>query len=41
MFSVDDDSLADPFDSQTKNNSEFSLEVSNLLSVNQLLESVC
>lgn len=38
--SVDDDSFADSFDSQTKLKVEVSMEIHNLLSANQLLESV-
>ncbi|GMY18935.1 protein SEMI-ROLLED LEAF 2 isoform X1 [Fagus crenata] len=40
IFSMDDDLLADSFESQTKHNSELVTEIPNLLSVNQLLESV-
>jgi len=40
VFSIEDDSLADSFESQTKHDSELALEIPNLLSVNQLLESV-
>ncbi|KAF3442547.1 hypothetical protein FNV43_RR16463 [Rhamnella rubrinervis] len=38
--SIDDDSFADSFDSQTKHKAEVSMEIHNLLSANQLLESV-
>ncbi|KAG6694185.1 hypothetical protein I3842_09G037100 [Carya illinoinensis] len=40
VFSIEDDSLADSFESQTKHDSELALEIPNLLSVDQLLESV-
>ena len=40
LFSIDEDSFADSFDSH-KNQSEFAMESPTLLSVNQLLESVC
>lgn len=40
VFSIEDDSLADSFESQTKRDSELALEIPNLLSVDQLLESV-
>lgn len=40
IFSIDDCSLSDSFESQTQNNSELPREISNLLSINQLLESV-
>lgn len=39
LFSIDEDSFADSFDSH-KNQSEFAVESPTLLSVNQLLESV-
>ena len=41
ILSIDDDAFPEPFEGQTKDNSEFSLEIPNLLDVNQLLESVC
>lgn len=41
IFSMDDDLLADSFESQTKHNSELATETPYLLSVNQFLESVC
>ncbi|KAM4091941.1 hypothetical protein ACJW30_09G174500 [Castanea mollissima] len=40
IFSMDDDLLADSFESQTKHNSELVTETPYLLSVNQFLESV-
>ncbi|EXB52897.1 hypothetical protein L484_004961 [Morus notabilis] len=39
LFSIDEDSFADSFDSH-KNHSEFAVETPSILSVNQLLESV-
>ena len=41
ILSIDDDAFPEPFEGQTKDNSELSLEIPNLLDVNQLLESVC
>ncbi|XVE61142.1 hypothetical protein DITRI_Ditri06bG0016200 [Diplodiscus trichospermus] len=40
IFSIDDEAFPEPFEGQTKDNSELSLENPNLLDVNQLLESV-
>jgi hypothetical protein len=40
IFSVEDDSAPGSFDSQL-NNVNFSVDLPNLLSVNQLMESVC
>ena len=39
FFNIDEDSFGDAFESQTKDNQEFI--VIPVLSVNQLLESVC
>ena len=41
ILSIDDDAFPEPFEGQTKENSELYLEIPNLLDVNQLLESVC
>lgn len=41
VFSIDDDAFLEPFEDKIKYNSELSLEIPNLLDVNQLLESVC
>lgn len=40
IFSVEDDSVPGSFDSQL-NNVDSSVDLPNLLSVNQLMESVC
>ncbi|XVF07235.1 hypothetical protein REPUB_Repub06bG0121300 [Reevesia pubescens] len=40
ILSIDDDAFPEPFEGQTKDNSELSLEIPNLLDANQLLESV-
>lgn len=40
IFSVEDDFVPGSFDSQL-NNVDFSVDLPNLLSVNQLMESVC
>lgn len=41
LFSMDDDAFADQSESQVKTSPELTLELPQLLSVNQLLESVC
>lgn len=41
IFSIEDDSFAEPFEIQTQYDSELARDIPNLLSVNQLLESVC
>lgn len=41
IVSLDDDFVPDPFDNQTKHKSELAMEVPNLLSAKELLESVC
>lgn len=41
LFSIEDDSFADAYESQTKYDPDLAMEIPNLLSVNQLLESVC
>ncbi|KAE8098791.1 hypothetical protein FH972_016828 [Carpinus fangiana] len=40
IFSIEDDSFAEPFEIQTKYDSELARDIPDLLSVNQLLESV-
>ncbi|CAK9177752.1 unnamed protein product, partial [Ilex paraguariensis] len=40
IFAIDDDALTDSFESQAKHNPQLDFEIPNLLSVNQLLESV-
>ncbi|KAL3533790.1 hypothetical protein ACH5RR_007311 [Cinchona calisaya] len=40
IFTLDDDSLPDSFDSSLKRNQQLAIEIPDLLSVNQLLESV-
>lgn len=41
IFSIEDDPFAESFEIQTKYDSELAMEIPNLLSVNQLLDSVC
>jgi hypothetical protein len=41
IFSMEDDPFAESFEIQTKYDSELAMEIPYLLSVNQLLESVC
>lgn len=41
LFTIDDDAFNDSYESQDKSNPELAKEIPCLLSVNQLLESVC